>query len=119
MISLFFIVPVFAAPDIGVGYNGTAQNIARYAGFSINTTQYTLSETIGRIIKIVLTFVGTIFFALMVYSGFLWMTAQGNEEQVAKAKNIITTATIGMVVVVAAYSITAFVMIYTAQATSF
>ena len=119
-LSIFLsVTPALAAPDIGTGAGGLAQRIGRYSGFSTNVTEYTLSETIGRVIKVILTFVGTIFFALSVYAGFLWMTAQGNDEQVGKAKKILTTGTIGMIVVVASYSITAFVMIMLARTTTF
>jgi excisionase family DNA binding protein len=41
---------------------------------------------IARIIRIALGFLGTIMFVLMLYGGFLWMTAGGNSEQIDKAK---------------------------------
>jgi phage shock protein PspC (stress-responsive transcriptional regulator) len=108
-------VPVLASgPDLG----GTlSTGVAKTAGYSTNNVdQYTLSATVGRIIKIALSFVGTIFFALAVYAGFLWMTAQGNEDKVEKATKIIRTAVVGMIIVLAAYSITTFAMIWSAQA---
>lgn len=61
---------------------------------------------ISRIIKLILTFVATILFALNVYAGYNWMTAGGNEEKVAKAKDIIRNSTIGLIVVLSAYGIT-------------
>lgn len=106
-----------AGPDLGTS-NGLGEKIGKLAQFNTNTNEYTLAETVGRIIKILLSFVGTIFFALTVYAGFLWMTAQGNEDKVAKAKDIIKTAVIGMIIVVAAYSITAWALIFSAQSTS-
>ncbi|MFA5937372.1 MAG: hypothetical protein WC822_05880 [Candidatus Paceibacterota bacterium] len=68
-----------------------------------------VESIIGRVINSALTLVGTIFFILMVYAGYLWMTARGNEQQTEKAKTIITTAIIGLVVIVSAYAITVFV----------
>ena len=95
------------------------QQIANQAGYTTQgVNEYTLSETIGRVIKVALGFVGTLFFVLMVYAGYLWITAQGNSEQVDKAKEILKTAVIGIIIVVAAYSITAFILIFTAQSTS-
>lgn len=61
---------------------------------------------IGKIIQIILSFLGVIFLVLMVYGGYLWMTGGGNEEQIAKAKNIMGTAVIGLIIVLAAYAIT-------------
>ncbi len=64
---------------------------------------------IGSIIGAILSFIGVIFLILMIYSGFLWMIARGNAEKVDQAKTILTEATIGLVIVVAAYAITAFI----------
>ena len=70
----------------------------------------TLEQKIGGIVQIALSFLGVIFFILMIYGGFLWMTASGNEQQVDKARNLITAAIIGLVIVVAAYAISYFVV---------
>lgn len=67
-------------------------------------------ETIaGQVVRAGLTLVGTIFFILMFYAGYLWMTARGEEQKVEKARNIILAAIIGLVIVVSAYAITIFV----------
>lgn len=68
-----------------------------------------INTSIITIIKGVLSLVGTIFLALSVYAGMLWMTASGNEEKVTKAKDIITQATIGLAVTLSAYALTAFI----------
>lgn len=95
----------FAAPNINV----YTEKIAVGAGYD-KATDTTLSETIGKYIRIMLSLVGTIFLALTVYAGFLWMTASGNEEQVTKATDIIKMATVGLIIALAAFSITAFVV---------
>ena len=46
------------------------------------------------------------------YAGFLWMTASGNSEQVEKATGILKMAIIGLIIVMAAYSITYFALLY-------
>lgn len=63
-------------------------------------------KTATLIIKVLLTLVGTIFFVLTIYAGYLWMTAGGNEEEVEKAKTTLRNAVLGLVVVIAAYGIT-------------
>lgn len=68
-------------------------------------------ETItGRIVRGAAGAVGTLFFVLMIYGGYLWMTARGSEEQVTKARNIIIAAIIGLVIVVGAYAATTFIV---------
>ena len=69
-----------------------------------------LPGIVGIIIASVLGLVATIFFALMVYGGFLWMTAAGNGEQVGQAKKLIMNAVLGVIVISAAYAITNFVL---------
>lgn len=68
-----------------------------------------LPGTVGLVIKTILSLVGTIFLALTVYAGILWMTAAGREDQIEKAKEILKATVIGLVITLAAYAITAFV----------
>ena len=58
------------------------------------------------IIKIALGFLGTLFLVLIIYAGFLWMTAGGEEEKAGKAKKLIFNGVIGLAIILAAYSIT-------------
>lgn len=108
VLSLLLFVPVltFAQLDLGGDLVSGAASRAGYA----EATDTTFAETIGTVIKAFLSFVGVIFLVLMVYAGFLWMNARGDESQVEKAQDIIRAAIIGMAITVGAYSITAFVV---------
>jgi len=77
-----------------------------------NSTQaeHPLSEFLGRIISPILGITGSLFFILIVYAGIMWMTAAGNEERVGKAKKILSTAFMGLLLVIMAYTITRFVL---------
>jgi hypothetical protein len=79
--------------------------LAKNAGFA----DASIGEIAATIIEVVLSLLGVIFVGLLVFAGFQWMTAGGNEEKVEKARNLITRAIIGLIIVVAAYSITFFV----------
>lgn len=68
-----------------------------------------LADTVATVIKAVLALVGTVFLVLTIYAGILWMTAQGEETKVEKAKEIIKASIIGLVVIMSAYAITYFV----------
>lgn len=116
MLFLFGVSQVAAGPDIGIGPNASediAGGIAKQGGYDTNVNQYTLSRTIGRYIRGGLGLMGTIFFVLTIYAGYLWMTAQGNSEQVEKAQGILKTAVIGMIIVFAAFGITWMVLLIT------
>lgn len=75
-------------------------------------------ETASRVIRVVLGLIGTIFIVLAVYSGFLWMTAGGEEENITKAKGILRAAIIGLAIILSAYSVTIFVSDKLLKATS-
>jgi amino acid transporter len=93
---------------------GSLFTTQRAAGYLAGKSGEPLSlpAIIGQIISLALLFVGVIFMVLLIYGGFLWMTAGGNEEQVKKAKKLITNTAIGLVIVIAAYAITHFVISY-------
>lgn len=65
---------------------------------------------IGKLIRAALGLLGIVMVVLMLYAGFMWMTAMGNAEKVEKAKSTITRAIIGAVIIFSAYAITDFVI---------
>lgn len=65
-----------------------------------------------QILAQVLAWLGVAFLGLIIYGGIVWMTAQGNDQKVEKAKNIIIAAISGLVVVSLAYAISFFVVSY-------
>ena len=80
-------------------------------GGGIYGTDPDIGEFIGeKLITPAFGIIGIIFFVLMVYAGFLWMTAGGNETQVTKARTILTNSLIGTIIVVIAYAVTRFLV---------
>jgi hypothetical protein len=73
------------------------------AGYDTNRG---LTSIIGGIVAVVLSFLGVLFLLLVIYAGVLWMTAAGDPKQIQKAKDILTAAVIGLVIILAAYAIT-------------
>lgn len=53
--------------------------------------------------------IGIIFLVLIIYSGFVWMTAMGEEAKVTTAKKIMTTAVIGVIIIIFGQVITLFI----------
>lgn len=89
------------------GLNCALGNLNASAGTT--GLQSDLADTVATVIKTVLALVGTIFLVLTIYAGIMWMTAQGEEEKVTKAKDIIKATVIGLVIIMSAYAITFFV----------
>ncbi len=55
--------------------------------------------------------VGIFFVLLIIYAGYTWMVGgrDGNEKEIAKAKTILSAATIGLAIIIGAYVITYFI----------
>lgn len=71
----------------------------------------------ARIIRIALGFLGIIALGIVLYGGFVWMTSSGNEEKLSKAKKILTSGVIGLVIIAMAFGITSFVISRLMEAT--
>jgi len=96
---------------------GLVANFALAQDFGINEVNNSigLSQTdprviVGRIIQIALSFLGVIALGLIIYAGFLWMTSEGDEEKISKAKQILRNAAIGLVIILASWAITTFLL---------
>ncbi|MEA3449806.1 MAG: hypothetical protein U9Q85_02410 [Patescibacteria group bacterium] len=64
-----------------------------------------IKQTAVDIIKYLIGFLGIIATAIILYGGFIWMTATGNDDRIKKAKSIIIGGVIGLAVVLASYAI--------------
>lgn len=85
---------------------------AGQAGFgqtSQSTAGLTPGGLVGRFVTVFLGFVGTIAFVVFLYGGYLWLTARGDDDQVAKAKQYLMNGTIGIIIIVLAYSAAFFI----------
>ncbi len=64
----------------------------------------------GLLINAFLSLFGIIFMILIIYGGYKWMLAAGREDEINSAKEIIKAAVIGLIIVMASYAITYFVV---------
>ena len=116
-IFIISIILFFSLLNTGLAYdfvNDSGLNVTgNKAGFLSNKTNELEGKdpTIiaARIIKIITIGVGIGFLLFMIYGGYTWMLARGNDQEVEKAKNIILHALIGLALVLAAYIIANFV----------
>lgn len=69
-----------------------------------------LRVTIMKIVRIALGFVGVIAIIIILYGGFTWMTSAGNPEKIDKAKKILQSAVIGLVIIFLAFAIVSFII---------
>lgn len=67
-------------------------------------------EIVGRIINVALSFLGVIAVVIILLGGFKWMTAAGNDEKVAEARKLLGAGVIGLVIVLAAWALSGFII---------
>lgn len=85
-----------------------ANSIAQKAQIGGGTTD--LYTIVGRIINVVLGFLGIVLLFYFLYGGFKWMTSGGDSDGVDEAKTMIRNAVIGLVIVMASYALSNFVL---------
>ncbi|MEK7072567.1 MAG: hypothetical protein AAB969_03285, partial [Patescibacteria group bacterium] len=95
ILAVIFSVAVTPQARANALLDGLTQTVE---GTDLNGGTTNLPEAIGKIIQIFLGFLGVIAVVLIIYAGFLWMTAGGDSGKVDKAKSYIKNAIIGIVI---------------------
>lgn len=124
MLKKIALLPLYTYVTLFVARSASAQASSTLKGLDDSANQITAFENqtgskvdysffvqskVGQIVGLALSFVGVLFLILMIYAGVTWMTAQGNDQQISKAKSLLINSTIGLVIVFAAYAITSFI----------
>lgn len=94
------------ADELFGGAGASGADFAADAGLSSGN----LTSSIASIIRTALGFLGIVTVVIILYGGFLLMTAGGSEERIKDGKKFIIRGIIGLVIVVAAFSIAQFVI---------
>jgi len=105
-VAVLFALPMAALADLPRPEED-ARHAAELAGIS-GTESGSLLDLVGTLTSALFSVLAVILLLLMLYSGFLWLTAQGKEEQITKAKGILTAAVVGLIVILSGYAITNF-----------
>ncbi len=103
-LAILIIPYLVFAQNTDTSGSGVISNMTKVAGnggyATGETDQFSLARLAGKIVSIALSLLGVIFLSLTLYGGFLWMTAQGDESQVEKAKGVIKNSVIGLIIIV-------------------
>lgn len=112
IVKIFGALPVYAAnlQDLTTGPQTPTGKVMQIFGARTYEESQSVIVYIGNVISIVLGFLGVCMIGLIIYSGFLWMSASGEQERIKSAQGHLRNAIIGAIVVVSAWTITAFVM---------
>ncbi|PLX20669.1 hypothetical protein C0584_05515 [Candidatus Parcubacteria bacterium] len=64
----------------------------------------------ANVIRIFLGFLGIIALVLILYAGFLWTTSAGDPSKIDKAKKILVSAIIGLLIILSSFAIASFIL---------
>ncbi len=107
---LLFLLFIFLFPFLVFAQNDTAKNLlnntAEKAGYEKETG---VVDIVSAGINGFFALIGVIFLIYIIYAGYLWLSAQG-EEQVKKAKEQIRNAVLGLIIIVSSYAIVSFIL---------
>ena len=107
--SLLSLAPATVqAQDMGPGDLWGSGTVDTYDAQGFSSTDP--RQTVAKIIKIALGFLGSIAVILVIVAGFKWMTAAGNDDNIKKAKDLMGAAFVGLVIILLAFAITNFVI---------
>lgn len=112
----FAIVSLLVLPLFAVQAQGDANTI-----YGITATNEALNGSLGtagtdprtvaaNIINLALGFLGLIAVVIVLFGGFKWMTAAGNEDKVEEAKKVLGAGVVGLLIVLAAWGLSSWVI---------
>ena len=123
MTTIVFSLAIFSSPRLAKAQSIADPNSNLQTGVQVIQEPLGLPATdirliIAKIIRVALSLLGIIALLLILYAGFLWMTAGGNDEQIASAKKVMFNTVIGLAIILSAYAIVSFVIYRLTEATT-
>ncbi|HOZ53200.1 MAG TPA: pilin [bacterium] len=118
-----FIISLFLVPFLGLSSVGATNNDDLSETFGLGYVDGTQGggegivlgdrdprTMVAQLINVVLTLLGIVAVVIVLLGGFKWMTAAGNEDKVSEAKKLLGAGVIGLVIILAAWGISRFIL---------
>lgn len=105
LLAIFNVQAAKAANNLDDAFK-VADSVASTSGYQATD----LNTLLGNGIMAILSLIGVVFMVFIIYAGFTWMTAAGNEERTSRSKETLKQSVIGLIVVLCAYAITYFLI---------
>ncbi|MFC1625587.1 hypothetical protein ACFL1Q_00895 [Patescibacteria group bacterium] len=83
-------------------------NVGEFSGL----TNLTVPTIVSGLIKLIMVVAAIVFFFILVIGGIRWIASGGDKQQTENARNQITAALVGLVIVFAAWAILALVQTF-------
>jgi len=110
-VAVVFFVAKAALAQPNLGINSLAEG-------GVQLGQTDIRIIVARIIEVFLGLLGMIAVVLIIYGGWLWMSAAGDAAKIAAAKKTLINAVIGLAIILSSFGITQFIISRLISATS-
>lgn len=110
ILSLCFVLFFAMTPVLGVPLEGCSDPLGLDCAGASGLSNEDPRVITVRIINFALSLLGIIAVCIILWAGFTWMTAGGNDEKVGSAKKILFAAVMGLIIIMVSYSIMSFVL---------
>jgi len=104
LLFILLLSPVFVKADLVL--NDNLSQFQTGAGIG----QAKIGTVVGKVTKAVLSILGLVALIIFIFAGFQWMTSGGNKEKIQGAQKLMSSAVIGLVIIILAYAIVIFVV---------
>lgn len=104
IVIIFFSAAILQYVFTALGYPGIVPTTE--AGLESGN----LITSVTNVMRTVLGLLGIVGVAMMIWGGYMWLTAGGSEDRVTRAKAIIRAAVIGLIIIFFAWAIILFVL---------
>lgn len=103
---------VFAQADVQLDFGGIAKDkeVIGTADYNPADGGAGFGALIGRILNIVIVIAALMLFLMLLWGGFEWITSGGDKGKTESARNKITAAVLGLIVLAAAWAILGLVL---------
>ncbi|MFA5022279.1 MAG: hypothetical protein WC508_04340 [Patescibacteria group bacterium] len=105
--NVYAVSSIFSQTSSGVK---TLTNEAYGGGGKVSVDQNTFGKGLVTVINYLLNFLAIVFFLGLIYAGYIWMTARGEESKIDQAKKITREVTIALIITLTARLFTEFVL---------
>ena len=112
-ITIAFLI-LISIPIVGFAQVNVGENYAANIGLGAKNPR----EIAAKVVNISLGFLSIVAVFIILYGGYLWMTSQGEQDKVEKAKKVLTSAVIGLIIILSAWTIAWFVISKMLQSTN-
>lgn len=110
LVSPVFVLPAMAQNNVDT--NGDPFGIEAVdtgLGDKLENTNDPIT-IVTNVINIALGFLGVIAVGIILFGGFKWMTAAGNEDKVSEAQKLLGAGVIGLVIILASWALATFII---------